>query len=232
LSERGELPFSLQMAECGIEENACWGDLRVDGHAISWKLRYRADFGVVLSDKGWIGFSKSPHSNAQFAGEITLDGRKLAGDPLGFGVQGHNCGYRHRTYWRWMHAYFLDVRGRASTIEALVYDMPLGMVFRKAVWWHNNVPVALRRFQEIEVEREEKRLSWRFAGLGADGFPVEASIEASAPGIHVLPYVKTDCSGTFPVSNASFANATVRFGRGSEHILETRGGAVLEMGGA
>ena len=232
LSARGALPFHFRIAESGIEENTCWGDLQVDGHVVSWKLRYRADFGVVLSDKGWIGFSKSPHSNAQFAGEINLDGRKFAGDPLGFGVQGHNCGYRHRTYWRWMHAYFVAAGGAASTLEALVYDMPLGMVFRKAVWWHNNVPVVLKRLQEIEVEREETRLSWRFAGIAADGFAVEATIQADAPGIHVLPYMKTDCSGTFPVANASFANATVRFGSGGEQVLETRGGAVLEMGGA
>ena len=95
-----------------------------------------SNFGVVLSDKGWIGFSKSPHSNAQFSGEISFDGVKSSGDALGFGVQGHNCGYRHRTYWRWMHAYFPHAQGAASTVEALVYDMPLGLIFRKAIWWH------------------------------------------------------------------------------------------------
>jgi hypothetical protein len=232
LSGRGALPFYFRIAECGIEENTCWGDLRVDGHCIAWKLRYRADFGVVLSDKGWIGFSKSPHSNARFAGEINFDGRRFAGDPIGFGVQGHNCGYRHRTYWRWMHAHFVDARGAASTLEALVYDLPLGMVFRKAVWWHNNVPVTLKRFQEIEVEREDKRLSWRFAGMAGDGSRVEATIQADGVGVHVLPYLKTDCSGTFPVANASFANATVRFGSDGEQVVETVGGAVLEMGGA
>ena len=232
LGPRRNLPFHFRIAESGIEENTCWGDLRVDGHAISWELRYRSDFGVVLSDKGWIGFSKSPHSNAQFSGEITFDGKKFSGEPLGFGVQGHNCGHRHRTYWRWMHAYFQNPHGAASTLEALVYDMPFGMVFRKAIWWHNGKPVALKRFKEIEVEREETRLGWRFAGTDADGLPVEATLRAFVPGIHVLPYLKTDCSGTFPVSNASVANATVRFGRDSEEVLETTGGAVLEMGGA
>jgi hypothetical protein len=231
LGGRGELPFHFRVAEYGIEEDACWGDLRVDGHAISWKLRNRSTFGVVLSDKGWIGFSKSPHSNAQFAGEIAFDGTIFSGEPLGFGVQGHNCGYRHRTYWRWMHAYFAGSQGAASTLEALVYDLPFGMVFRKAIWWHDGRPTVLKRFKEIEVEREESRLKWRFAAVSADGSPFDATIGAVAPGIHVLPYLKTDCSATFPVSNASLANAVVRFGKNSGDILETIGGAVLEMGG-
>jgi hypothetical protein len=233
LSARGKLPFHLRVAENGIEEDACWGDLHVDGHAISWKLRNRSSFGLVLSDEGWIGFSKSPDSDAQFAGEIEFDGKKFSGEPLGFGVQGHNCGYRHRTYWRWMHAYFHGAQGASSTLEALVYDLPLGMVFRKAVWWHGGNPTVLRHFKEIEVEREADHLKWKFAAKDkdADGSVIEASIESRAPGIHVLPYLKTDCSGTFPVSNASFANASVRFGRNGE-ILETIGGAVLEMGGA
>ncbi|MGB7494783.1 MAG: hypothetical protein WBR26_15785 [Candidatus Acidiferrum sp.] len=232
LSARRQLPFHFRIAENGIEENTCWGDLHVDGHAISWKLRYRSDFGVVLSDKGWIGFSQSPHSNAQFSGEIICDGAKFSGDPLGYGVQGHNCGYRHRSYWRWMHAYFPNPQGAASTLEALVYDMPFGLVFRKAVWWHVGRPVVLKRFREIEVGREPSRLKWKFIGIDDAGSPVEASIEASAPGIHVLPYLKTDCSGTFPVSNSSFANATVRFGNNRAETLETIGGAVLEFGGA
>jgi hypothetical protein len=232
LSGRGQLPFHFRIAENGIEENTCWGELHVDGHAIFWKLRNKSNFGVVLSDKGWIGFSQSPHSNAQFSGEITFDGKSVSGDPLGFGVQGHNCGYRHRTYWRWMHAYFQSAHGAASTLEALVYDMPFGTVFRKAVWWHDSKATVLKRFQEIEVEQESDRLQWKFAGNAEDGSSVEATIEAKAPGIHVLPYGKTDCSGTFPVSNASFANAVVRFGKNGSECLETKGGAVLEFGGA
>ena len=232
LSTRHKLPFSFRIAECGIEEDACWGDLNVDGHAISWKLRNHSTFGVVLSDKGWIGFSKSPHSNAQFSGEVVLNDRKFSGNPLGFGVQGHNCGYRHRTYWRWVHAYFPAATGStASTLEALIYDMPFGMVFRKAVWWHDGQAVALKDFKELEMLRNSSRLRWKFSGKDGAGLPVEATVEAGAPGIHVLPYVKTDCSGTFPVSNASFANAVVRFGRNGAEVLETIGGAVLEMGG-
>ena len=232
LTGRRQLPFHFRVAGNGIERDSCWGDLHVDGHSISWKLRYVSNFGVVLSDKGWIGFSKSPHSNAQFSGEIVFDGSKFVGEPLGFGVQGHNSGYRHRTYWRWMHAYFPGRQGNSSTLEALVYDLPLGMVFRKAIWWHNGVATKLRRFKEIEVVRESPRLKWKFSALAANGFPFDAAIEAPAPGIHQLPYVKTDCAGTFPVSNASLANAVVRFGRNGDEVLETAGGAVLEMGGA
>lgn len=231
LSPRRQLPFQLRIAENGIEDNACWGDLHVDGHAISWKLRYSSTFGVVLSDKGWIGFSKSPHCNAQFSGEILFDQTKFSGDPLGFGVQGHNCGYRHRTYWRWIHAYFPNAQGAASTLEALVYDMPFGLVFRKAIWWHNGKTVVLKRFHELELVRESSHLKWKFEAIDDSALPIEVVIHASAPAIHVLPYLKTDCSGTFPVSNASFANATVHFGHHRAEILETIGGAVLEFGG-
>jgi len=232
LSSRRQLPFHLRIAESGIEEGTCWGDLRVDGHAISWKLRYRSQFGVVLSDKGWIGFSKSPHSNALFSGEIHFDGRTFSGETLGFGVQGHNCGYRYRTYWRWMHAYFPGPQGAVSTLEALVYDLPFGLVFRKAVLWHKGQATVMKNISEIEVEREASRLCWKFASKGPDGATLEATLEASGPGIHQLPYLKTDCSGTFSVSNASIANATVRFGKNGSEILETIGGAVLELAGA
>lgn len=231
LSGRGQLPFRLSVAESGIEENACWGNLCVDGHETSWKLRNDSTFGVVLSDKGWIGFSKSPHSNAVFSGEINFDGRKFSGEPLGFGVQGHNCGYRHRTYWRWMHAYFPSAQGAASTLEALVYDMPFRMEFRKAVWWHDGKATVLKRFRKNEVESSPSHLKWRFTAVGADGTELEATIDAEAPGIHVLPYLRTDCSGTFPVTNASFANAIIRFGKNGKEALETKGGAVLELGG-
>jgi hypothetical protein len=231
LSGRRQLPFFLRIAENGIEENTCWGNLHVDGHSISWKLRYRSTFGVVLSDKGWIGFSKSPHSDAVFSGEIAFDGQRFSGDPLGAGVQGHNCGYRHRTYWRWMHAYFAGSQGTASTLEALVYDMPLGMAFRKVVWWHRGKPILLRGIQETTIVNNADKLAWTFSGITPDGSRVEAVVEGSAPEVHHLPYLKTDCSGTFPVANASLARAQIRFGKGGNEILETATGAVLEMGG-
>jgi hypothetical protein len=230
LSARGQLPFHCRIAENGIEENTCWGHLRVDGHAISWKLRYASNFGCVLSDKGWIGFSNSPHSNALFSGEVIFDGHRFAGDPCGFGVQGHNCGYRHRTYWRWMHAYFPNAQGTPSTLEALIYDMPLGLVFRKVVWWREGKPIILRGIQESEIVNTPDKLKWVFLATTRDGLRLEASVEGHPPGIHQLHYTKTDCSGTFPVANASLASAQVR--PGTNTLLQTETGAVLEMGGA
>lgn len=228
LSEAGHVPFHCRVNESGIEEGRCWGSIRPEGHHISWNLRIHSHFGAKLSDKGWIGFSRSPHSDAAFSGEIIFDGRKFTGEPLGFGVQGHNCGYRHRTFWHWMHAYFPQPDG-ASTLEALVYDMPLGLTFRNAIWWRNGVAAHVRKLKELEIVRSGSQLRWKFSGCLDDGSPLEALIEAATPGIHELPYAKTDGSGTFPVSNASLARAIVRIGTGE--TLETKAGAVLEMGG-
>jgi len=229
LSARGILPFNCRIAVSGIEEGVCWGKMRVDGHAVSWRLQFNSSFGTTLSNKGWIGFCRSPHSDAAFSGEIILDGRKFAGTPLGFGVQGHNCGYRHRTYWRWMHAYFRHPNGAASALEALVYDLPFGMVFRHAVLWHEGKANHLRHVKECEIVREAQRLKWAFVAKTRDGSRVEAHIEGHAPGIHRLAYTRTDGESTFPVVNASLARATLRIGE--KELLETDGGAVLEMGG-
>ncbi len=232
LSPRKRLPFHCRIAESGIEEGHCWGNLRVDGHVLSWNLRVHSHFGFVLSNKGWIGFSKSPHSDATFSGEIQFDGRVHSGEPFGFGVQGHNCGYRHRTYWRWGHAHFPGAENQASTLEALVYDLPLGMTFRKAVLWHDGKPFVLRKMNEREILCEGGHLKWAISGSAEGGVHVEATLEGNAPGIHRLPYAKTDGSGTFPVANASLARATLKVERtGKVEILETDGGAVLEMGG-
>ena len=229
LSAPGHAPFYFRAAESGIEEGRCWGNLRPNGRHISWNLRMHSHFGVKLSDKGWIGFSRSPHSDAVFSGEITFDGQKFSGEPLGYGVQGHNCGYRHRSYWRWMHVYFPQP-GRASTLEALVYDMPLGLVFRNAVWWHGGKMHSVRKLKELEIVRTADKLRWKFSGQLPDGPTLEALFVGMTPGIHVLPYMKTDWSGTFPVCNASLAHAVVKLSSGE--TLETNGGAVLEMGGA
>jgi hypothetical protein len=214
--------------ESGIEEGRCWGNLRPGGHQISWNLRIHSHFGATLSDKGWIGFSRSPHSDAAFSGEIVFDGKHVSGESLGFGVQGHNCGYRHRSYWRWMHAYFPQSDG-GSTLEALVYDLPLGLVFRNAILWHRGMPIRVRKIRELKIARSSAQLRWSFSGQVDDGSPIEAHIEGATPGVHELPYTRTDGSGTFPVSNASLARARIKLGQGE--ILETETGAVLEMGG-
>jgi hypothetical protein len=74
-------------------------------------------------------------------------------------------------------------------------------------------------------------LSWTLAGAAPDGSRLEAVVEARAPEIHHLPYLKTDCSGTFQVANASLARSKVHFGKKGGESLETATGAVLEMGG-
>lgn len=231
LSARGESPFRFRIGNNEIGEDWCRGALQVDGHQISWDLRYRSSFRCTLSQKGWIGFSRTPHSDAVFSGQIALDGRKFAGDPLGFGVQGHNCGYRHRGFWTWAHAYFLRSGKAPSTLEALVYDMPLGLVFRKAVLWHDGEEHQVRNLYEINTDRQESR--WTFCGSTKDGLRLEATIEGAGASIHRLPYLKTDCSGSFEVVNNSLARATLLLERSDGRVeeLQTNTGAVLEMGG-
>ena len=184
---------------------------------------------MTLSNKGWIGFSRTPHSDAVFSGVITLDGRRFEGDPLGFGVQGHNCGYRHRNFWTWTHAYFPQLGRPASTLEALVYEMPFGLVFRKAVLWHDGSQLVFRDLKESGGSREALR--WKFRSESS-GLRLEAEIDGSGPHLHRLPYLKTDCKGSFEVMNNSLASARVVLesaaGRGQ---LETANGAVLEMVG-
>jgi hypothetical protein len=241
LSARGQNPFHFQIGKNGIDENSCRGALEVGGRAIAWDLHYGSSFRFTLSNKGWIGFSRTPHSDALFSGQITLDGRSFQGDPLGFGVQGHNCGYRHRNFWTWTHAYFSrpDRRSsagkasalKASTLEALAYEMPFGLVFRKAVLWHDGKKYEFRNLQEIKKDPDE--FGWNFHCSTKDGFRLEAAIDGAGPSIHRLPYVKTDCKGSFEVSNNSLARTVLRLerrGRPAE-TLETNTGAVLEMVG-
>jgi hypothetical protein len=227
-SPRKQIPFHCRIGGNGIERDFCWGNLAVDGHSISWKLALHSNFGTVLSDKGWIGFSRSPHSDATFDGEIQFDGNTFRGDPLGYGVQGHNCGYRHRSYWRWMHAYFPRA-GRATTLEALVYDLPFGMKYRNVILQHEGKITRFAKLMEREIVCEKNLLKWTFAALGRKGVAIELTIEGATPELHRLPYFKTDGSGTFQVSNASLADAVLKLPDGQH--LETEGGAVLEMAG-
>ena len=231
-SARGQGPFHFQIGENAIEEDSCRGRLEVGGHEISWSLRYSSTFGVTLSDKGWIGFSRTPHSDAVFSGEVTLDGLKFTGEPLGFGVQGHNCGYRHRNFWRWAHTYFPRPGRSASTLEVLVYDMPLGLVFRKAVFWHEGKPYVFRNLQEIS--RDRQNLRWNFRASNRDGANVEVALDGAGFGMHRAAYLKTNCSSSFEVTNNSLARATVRFESPPAPVetLEASGGAVVEMAGS
>ena len=231
LSARNQNPFHFRSGDFEIGEGSCRGALQVDGRTISWDLEYRSTFRVTLSSKGWIGFSRTPHSDALFSGQITLDGQKVDGNPLGFGVQGHNCGYRHRNFWTWTHAYFPRSGERPSTLESLVYEMPFGLVFRKAVLWHNGTEHEFRNVQEIRRDPDELR--WSFRGITKDGLRLEAAIDGAGLSIHRLPYLRTDCSGSFEVANNSLAGAVLRLERrgGLVEDLETKAGAVLEMAG-
>jgi len=230
LSGKGQAPFHFRVVDCGIEEDSCRGALQLDGHAITWNLRYQSTFHVTLSNKGWIGFSRTPHSDALFSGRITLDGRTFAGEPLGFGVQGHNCGYRHRSFWTWAHAYFPRAGMPATTLEALVYDMPFGLVFRKAVLWHDGQQHVFRTVQETG---DLNNMQWKFRCTARNGFRLEAAIDGRGPSVHRLPYIKTDCSGSFEVVNNSLASASLLLessGTTAERF-DTATGAVLEIVG-
>lgn len=212
-----------------LEESRCHGALQLDGHCLSWNLRYRSSFAVTLSDKGWIGFSRTPHSDAIFSGEVVFDGRRMAGEPLGFGLQGHNCGYRHRKFWTWTHAYFHRAEQPASTLEALTYEMPFGFVFRKAVLWHDGVQRVFKKFQESSDAGQD--MQWRFDCAGDDGTEINVAIDGRGSSLHSLPYQKTDGRGRFEVRNNSLAVASLVLHRpdGSTETLYTSSGAVLEV---
>jgi hypothetical protein len=231
ISERMQSPFHFRIADNEAEEDFCRGSLQVDGHTIVWNLRYRSTFSVTLSNKGWIGFSRTPHSDALFSGQITLDGRTFSGAPLGFGVQGHNCGYRHRNFWTWTHAYFPQVGRSANTLEALVYEMPFGLLFRRVVLWHDGQKYLFSNLRNSERDRET--LLWKFRCAGRNGLQLEAEIDGRGPGVHRLPYMKTDCTGSFEVVNNSLAAASVNLQGAGDRAerLETTTGAVLEMVG-
>lgn len=232
LSSKGRSPFSFQIGENAIDEGSCRGSLQVAGRAIDWELRYRATFHFTMSAKGWIGFTKTPHADAVFSGRVRLDGSTFEGDPLGFGVQGHNCGYRHRKFWTWAHAYFPHPTAPPSTLEALVYEMPLGLVFRKAVFWHRG---ALYVFRDLsEVAEDPKQFRWSFRCSDKDDLRLQATFDGSGPSLHTLPYLRTNCSGSFPVANNSLASARVCLERTDAplEVLETHSGAVLEKGGS
>lgn len=231
LSPRGAGPFCFEIAENRIGKDSCRGCLEVDGHRIGWDLRYRSTFRMQLSSKGWIGFSRTPHSDAVFSGEIMLDGSSFHGEPLAYGMQGHNCGYRHRKFWTWTHLHFPRANAAPTTFEALVYEMPLGLVFRRAVLWQEGHEYV---FREVRVRaRDRQQLVWDFECSNGQRGSAEVSVRGRDGFVHRLPYVKTDCSGQFEVANDSLASARVLLrlpGRTAEE-LTTDTGAVLEMTG-
>jgi hypothetical protein len=234
LSKRGASPLRLVHGENRIGEDSCQGMLSVEGHYLRWDLRYRSTYSGALSDRGRTGFSRTPHSDATFAGEIIFDGRAFRGDPLGYGLQGHNSGSRYRRMWTWTHAIFLDEDGPGlSSFEALEYELPLGMRYRRAALWLAREVHVFKKFENMR--RDAENLTWAFECTNKrKGLRLQATIEGSGPSCHRLPYVKTNCSGTFDVANNSFAKATFVLSRPGLSSIEvaTEGAAVIEMAGA
>jgi hypothetical protein len=230
--ECGASPFFLGIGENRIGEDECRGRIEVGGQRISWDLRYRSTFRTELSSKGWIGFSRTPHSDAVFSGEIALNDHSVRGELLGFGMQGHNCGYRHRRFWTWTHLHFPGARSPGSTFEALTYELPFGMSFRKAVLWHEGVNYTFRKFKERV--RDSRQLSWNLECTDGKSAHVEVFVRGREQFVHRLRYVKTDCSGQLEVANDSLAVARMVFqrrGRAAEELSTDSGAAVEMVGG-
>jgi len=222
-------PFFLEIGPNRVDADHYRGSVEARGQRITWDLCCRSHFSVTLSHKGWIGFSRTPHSDGIFSGEIHFEERIFRGDPLGIGVQGHNCGFRHRNFWTWTHACFPQPDGSISTFEALVYEMPLGLRFWKAVLWREGRSHIFCKLRDVVRDRESLR--WHFQAWSAAGL-IAVEIDGGGPSHHRLPYSKTDCSGTFEVSNNSFARARMRVQLPNcREDFATEDGAVVEMTG-
>lgn len=233
MSGRFAAPLFLKIGEQRLEENACRASIEVSSHRISWDLRYRSSRAYSMSEKGWIGFTRTPHADAVFSGRISLDGRSWEGDPLEFGLQGHNCGYRHRGFWNWAHALLPGPSNREfSSFESVEYDMPLGLRFGRAQLWHKGVLYDFRRMKTLERSVNPFRWAAEWSRR-QDRTTLTASFGGSGISAHSLPYMKTDCSGTFDVMNNSLASAQITLKRPGEAAVELNinVGAVLEMSG-
>ena len=112
-----------------------------------------------------------------------------------------------------------------------MYEMPFGLIFRKAVLWHESRPYVSRNLREGRNGRGD--MQWEFSCSSREGLHLDAAIDGSGTSLHRVPYAKTNCKGTFEVSNNSFASASLVIRRQNlpEEKLETRTGAVLEMVG-
>ena len=112
---------------------------------------------------------------------------------------------------------------------------PSALVFRKAVLWHEGQQHVFRNLQEKNRNADE--FAWNFHCSSRDGARLEAAFDGAGSCLHRLPYLKTNCSGSFEVTNNSLAKASVRLERGFRQMggaptqLETATGAVLEMVG-
>jgi hypothetical protein len=109
--------------------------------------------------------------------------------------------------------------------------MPFGLMFRKAVLWHDGKQHVFHDLGKVQKAPED--FKWYLRCSAEDGVELVAAIDGTGPGIHRLTYEKTNCSGSFEVTNNSLAKAVVRLERqgGRVETLETSTGAVLEMVG-
>jgi len=115
-----------------IEEESCRGALHVEGHAIRHGISATiSTFRVTLSNKGWIGFSRTPHSDAVFSGEITARRPPLRQRRSRLRSAGTQLRIPASQLLDWAHAYFLAADRDATTLEALVYEMPSDWSFAK-----------------------------------------------------------------------------------------------------
>ena len=155
ISGKGQSPFHFRIGDNGIEEDSCRGALDVDGHSISWNLRYRSTFRVTLSNKGWIGFSRTPHSDAAFSGQITLRWPELC--RRSFRVRSA------RPQLRIPASQLLDLDPRVFSSDrparqhvgsAWSTRCRSDLVFRKAVLWHDGKQYVFRNLREtVAIER-------------------------------------------------------------------------------
>ena len=109
--------------------------------------------------------------------------------------------------------------------------MPLGLVFRKAVLWHDGQHHIFRGLDESGSDRDN--MQWKFRSVARNGIRLKAAIDGGGSSLHRLPYRKTDCSGSFELANNSLASASILLQRaqGVPETFETTTGAVLEMVG-
>ena len=113
--------------------------------------------------------------------------------------------------------------------------MPFGLVFRRAVLWHEG---EAHEFGDLrEIKRDPNELAWNFccssSSQSKNELKLEATIDGAGPSVHRLPYLKTNCTGSFEVANNSLARSVLRLERQNQlvEVLETSSGAVLEMVG-
>jgi len=231
LSRPGE-PLLLQHGLNRLTHDSCHGLVTANGRVIEWDLRYRSSAGFALSDVGWIGFSRTPHTDATFEGELTVDGVSLFSNPLGYGLQGHNCGFRHRHRWSWAHGFHQHESGGTTTFEALEYEIGASLFFRRALLWHFGNLYRLSGFQT--KGRDRTGMDWKFnCSDRRSNVQVEASFDGSGAALFRLPYTKTDCSGVFEVSNNSLANGQINISLpgNPEMAIDFNRGSVLELVG-